>query len=317
MFSINHKKIFFTLSGLLVLFSIAAMFIWGLNPGIEFTGGAISEIRYEVTRPPISQVESALSELSLGSVRVQETGESGFIIRSQGLTEKNRETFFSTLSFQGEYTLHEERFSLVGPSVGEELRKKAWAAIILVLVGIILFVAFAFRGIARDEKAREETGVTAWHYGAVALVALAHDIIIPTGLFAFLGSIIISAQIDVLFVTALLAILGYSVNDTIVVFDRVRENVKRNYEERLKKPFDEIVGESLKQTYTRSINTSLTTLFVLLALFFIGGAVTQNFVLVLAIGVVVGTYSSIFLATPLLVALSKRNTHKKNTHEEK
>lgn len=303
---IKNKKIFFTLSGLLVAFSIFAMAFWGLNPGIEFTGGAITEVVYEEERPLIEEVEEALQELSLGATRVQETEANGFIIRSQSLTAEKREAFFEALSMNGIYSVSEERFNLIGPSIGEELRAKAWIAITLVLLCIILFIAFAFRGIARDEATKEETGVGAWHYGVVALIALAHDIIIPTGLFAFLGSIFIDAQIDVLFVTALLAILGYSVNDTIVVFDRVRENVRKNYEEKLKKPFEEIVGESLKQTYVRSINTSLTTLFVLLTLFFIGGEATQNFALVLAIGVIVGTYSSLFLAAPLLVSIARR-----------
>jgi len=130
-----------------------------------------------------------------------------------------------------------------------------------------------------------------------------HDIIIPTGVFAVLGSFLVDYQVDVLFVMALLAILGFSVNDTIVVFDRIRENLKRNQQERLHRSFDETVGESLKETYTRSINTSLTTLFVLLALYFIGGSSTEHFALTLAIGVIAGTYSSIFLASPMLVAV--------------
>ena len=310
MFVIKYKKIFFAISTFFVGFALFSAFFGGLNLGIEFTGGAITEVRYTQERPTIEVVQGALAGLPLGSVLVQPTGDNGYIIRVQELDGENRAAFLGALSIGDTYGVVEERFNLIGPSIGEELRKKAWVAIALVIFGIILFVAFVFRGISENKVLNQTTGITAWHYGTVAIVALAHDIIIPTGIFAFLGSVFIDAQIDVLFVTALLAILGYSVNDTIVVFDRVRENLKLNWEMKVKKTFAETVGVSLQQTYTRSINTSLTTLFVLLALFFIGGATTQNFVLVLAIGVVAGTYSSIFLATPLLVMLSERKMKK-------
>lgn len=305
MFVIAYKKIFFGLSTFLVGFSLFAIAFWGLNPGIEFTGGAITEVRYESERPSIEVVQTAIGDLGLGSTLVQPTGETGYILRLQNLEAEGRPALFEALSIEGQHTLSEERFNLIGPSIGEELRKKAWVAIALVILGIIFFVAYVFRGLSENKVLNQQTGITAWHYGFVAIVALVHDILIPTGIFAFLGSVFVDAQIDVLFVTALLAILGYSVNDTIVVFDRVRENLRLSWEKKDKKEFPQIVGESLQQTFLRSINTSLTTLFVLLALFFIGGDTTQNFVLVLAIGVIAGTYSSLFLATPLLVAVSE------------
>jgi len=167
---------------------------------------------------------------------------------------------------------------------------------LIVVVAIILFIALAFRKVSEP--------VSSWKYGVIAIIALLHDIIVPVGLFALLG-VVVSAEIDVLFVMALLAILGYSVNDTIVVFDRVRENLRTNSELNKKEDFELTVGKSLNQTYTRSINTSLTTLFVLLTLFFLGAPVTQNFALVLLTGVIAGTYSSIFLATPLLVVAER------------
>ena len=148
--------------------------------------------------------------------------------------------------------------------------------------------------------------ISSWKYGVAAIIALIHDIIVPTGVFAFLGYIL-GVEIDILFVMALLAILGYSVNDTIVVFDRVRENLRLNREHGSEESFDLTVGKSLNQTYARSINTSLTTLFVVIALFFFGSEATQDFALVLAIGIIAGTYSSIFLATPLLVAINKKS----------
>ncbi len=310
MFIIKHKTKFFILSAALAVFSIFSIFFWGLNPGIEFTGGTIIEIAYTEERPPAQDVKTVLESVGFEAVLVQETDKDGLVIRTKELDTERRALLFSTLSEDGTQSVTEKRYSLVGPSIGHELRTKAWIAIALVLLGIILFVAFAFRKVSHGSVQSISRGASHWHYSVAAIVALAHDIIIPTGIFAFLGSRFIDAQIDVLFVTALLAILGYSVNDTIVVFDRVRENLRLNQESKSKATFTETVGESLRQTYTRSINTSLTTLFVLLALFFIGGAATKNFVLVLAIGVLAGTYSSLFLASPLLVTIAqlKRNT---------
>ena len=192
----------------------------------------------------------------------------------------------------------QERFNSIGPTIGKELRNKAFVAIGIVIIAIMLFVAFVFRKVSKP--------VSSWKYGVAAIIALIHDIIVPTGVFAFLGYIL-GVEIDILFVMALLAILGYSVNDTIVVFDRVRENLRLNREHGSEESFDLTVGKSLNQTYARSINTSLTTLFVVIALFFFGSEATQDFALVLAIGIIAGTYSSIFLATPLLVAINKKS----------
>lgn len=311
MFIIRNKKIFFIISSILVLFSIASIFIWGLNPGIEFTGGSITEVRYTGEMPNIDVVRSNFSELSFGSVLVQPTGNDGFIVRTKDLTTDEHSVLLETLSFKEKYPLVEERYNLVGPSIGDELRTKAWIAIGAVLLGIILFIAFVFRKVSQSALSNVKTTVRSWHYGLIAIIALGHDILIPAGIFAFLGSMFIDAQIDVLFVTALLAILGYSVNDTIVVFDRVRENLRKNQELKLRKSFDETVGESLEQTYVRSINTSLTTLAVLLALYFLGGEATKNFALVLSIGVVAGTYSSLFLAAPLLSVVGRLKVKEK------
>lgn len=305
MFIINHKNKFFILSAALVAFSLFSIFFWGLNLGIEFTGGAIVEIRYEEERPPIADVQNVLNTGAFGTVLVQETKEDGFIIRTKDLTSEERVLLFDALSFGNTKKVFEERYSLVGPSIGKELRNKAWIAIALVLFGIILFIAFAFRKVGHGSVQSVRGGVSSWHYSLAALVALAHDVVIPTGIFSFLGSRFIDAQIDVLFVTALLAILGYSVHDTIVVFDRVRENVRLNQESKSKDTFAETVGASIMQTMGRSINTSLTTLLALLALFFIGSDATKNFALVLSVGIIAGTYSSIFLASTLLVKMSE------------
>jgi len=297
MIIIKYRKIFYTISGLLVGISIFAMAFYGFNFGIDFTGGAITEVAYPEQVVELDMVKESLDQLDLGNYTIQKAGDEGVILRTRDLTESERLSVINSLSQNGTIKIEEKRFNSIGPVIGEELKNKAGWAILMVIIAIILFVAFSFRKVSELGK----ESVSSWKYGFVAILALVHDIIIPTGVFVFLGSVFIDYQIDILFVTALLAILGFSVNDTIVVFDRVRENLKDTKGE----SFEETVGKSLTQTFTRSINTSLTTLFVLVFLFFFGGETTKNFALVLSIGVIAGTYSSIFLASPLLVTVQK------------
>ena len=293
MFVVKNRKIFFSISAILVLLSIISMLVWGFNFGIDFTGGSILEVEYLTERPSPDEIKEVIN---IGEYLAQPTGDRGYIIRTKDLSEEERLSLISSLSFGGNKEFQEKRFNTIGPVIGNELRQKALLSILLVVLAIILFIAFAFRKVSKP--------VSSWKYGLVAIVALIHDIIIPTGIFITLGALI-GVEIDILFVTALLAILGFSVNDTIVVFDRVRENLRLNEEYKRRESFEETIGKSLNQTYTRSINTSLTTLFVLLALFFLGGDSTRYFTLTLIIGVLAGTYSSIFLASPLLVVLGK------------
>jgi len=302
MFVINHRKIFFILSGLLVAGAIAVIAVWGLRFGIDFTGGALMEITYTSERPALSLVEESMSGVDVGSTVFQETGEKGLIVRIQNLDEEGRLDVLDALSLGGGAPFTEDRFASIGPVIGNELKQKAWIALVVVVVAIILFIALVFRKVSEP--------VSSWKYGLVAVLALAHDVIIPTGIFAILGHFFINYQVDVLFVTALLVILGYSVNDTIVVFDRVRENLKRDKEGNNHEAFPEIVGRSLRQTIGRSVNTALTTLLVLVALFFLGGSTTEHFALTLIIGIVAGTYSSIFLASPLLVVMAGKQVKK-------
>tara|TARA_B100000745_G_scaffold262983_1_gene187256 strand:- start:1381 stop:2277 length:897 start_codon:yes stop_codon:yes gene_type:complete len=295
MLVVQYKKIFFALSGLFVAASFIAIATLGLNFGIEFTGGEIAEITYDV-RPEKAALEDILDGLGLGNYSLRIAGEDEFILRTRPLQEKERaEVFSAVVAVEGSIGSI-ERFNSIGPTIGEELRNKAWIAIVAVVLAIIFFIAIAFRGVSEP--------VSSWKYGVIAIVALLHDVIIPTGVFAVLGYLF-GAEVDVLFVMALLAILGYSVNDTIVVFDRVRENLSENEENNRKEEFELTVGKSLNQTYMRSINTSITTILVLLSLFFIGSPVTQDFALVLIAGVLAGTYSSLFLATPLLITVEK------------
>lgn len=296
MFVVTYRKIFFILSGIIVGLSFLSVAFFGLQFGIDFTGGAITEVSYPDGRPDKVVLEEQLNPLSVEGYSLRPTGEDGYILRTRDLTEEERIIISKALSINGTVQVVEERYNSIGPIIGTELRNKAFFAIAIVVLAIILFIAFVFRKVSEP--------VSSLKYGLIAIVALLHDIIIPIGMFAVLG-VFVGAQVDVLFVMALLAILGYSVNDTIVVFDRVRENLRTNKELNIREDFELTVGKSLNQTYTRSINTSLTTLFVLLTLFFVGAPVTQNFALVLMTGVIAGTYSSIFLATPLLVVAER------------
>ena len=295
MFIIKYKKFFILLSILFIIFSAASIAIWKLSFGVDFTGGALFEVSYPDGRPDSALIRDVLSPF--GVVSVQETGPDWYLIRTKSLNETDHETAISVLTFNGTKKVTENRFSSIGPTIGAELRQKAWIAILAVIVAIILFIAFSFRRVTTALRASGIMEVSSWTFGVAAVLALVHDIMIPTAIFAFLGR-----DIDTLFVMALLALLGFSVHDTIVVFDRVRENVILDREARVKQPFAEIVGKSISQTFVRSINTSLTVLFVLLTLFFIGAESTRYFALTLSIGVVAGTYSSIFFASPLLVS---------------
>jgi len=336
MFVIRNKNIFLSIGVAVMVAAISCMAYFGLTLGIDFTGGSILEVSF-TDRPTIEVVEEDLQEIGIEDGSVRPTGENGFVIRTPFLEEDQRSSLLSAMRETVQSTgtssvssaaattsptstttqptstaatssvaaatssatstnfvggVSQERFSAIGPTVGSELATNAVWGMIAVVVGIILFVTFAFRKVSEP--------ISSWVYGSTAIFALVHDILLPAGVFAVLGAIR-GAQVDLLFVMALLAILGFSVNDTIVVFDRIRENLRDGYDGIEEDSFADTVGISLEQTYARSINTSLTTLVVLAALYFLGGESTRLFSLTLLIGVIAGTYSSIFLASPLLV----------------
>ncbi|MEK9183550.1 MAG: protein translocase subunit SecF, partial [Patescibacteria group bacterium] len=282
--------IWYALSLLIVIASLFAAFKLGLKQGIDFTGGALLEVEYQDNRPETSLAQKAIEDLDFGPALIQPSGEKNFIIRMKDISEEQHQRILSAVSSLG--TAKEIRFDSIGPVIGKELKKKSIIAIILVVVMIILYIALAFRKVSKP--------VNSFYYGLMAVVALIHDVSLPTGVFAVLGYYY-GVEVDTLFVTALLTVLGFSVHDTIVVFDRVRENLKLAGEEN----FENTVGASINQTISRSINTSLTVILVLLAIFFLGGESTKYFSLALMIGVAIGTYSSIFLASPLLVTIEK------------
>ena len=299
MFVVKYRKIFYTFSGILVALSIIAMFVWGFNLGIDFKGGTVLEIAYTTTRPNLSAANTSLSSDNIKGIigsnySLLPTGDLGYILRTTDITPAQKTTIENALSQNGKYAFEEKQFDSIGPLLGQESKNKALISISLVLLAIVVFIAFAFRKVSKP--------VASWVYGIVAIVALIHDVIIPTGVFVVLGHFL-GFEMDTLFVTALLVILGFSIHDTIVVFDRVRENLRHDMSH--KKSFDQIVGESISQTFTRSINTSLTVLLSLLVLYFAGSQATHNFVLALLVGITAGTYSSIFIGSPLLVTIAK------------
>jgi preprotein translocase subunit SecF len=305
MFIVNHRKIFFILSAILVVSSIVAPFVFGVHFSTDFLGGSILEISYvnQGDMPSIENASKSLSSLSLGEFSLRPSGTNHLVLRSREITPVEKNAIESALSQNGKFQIKEERFNAVGPTVGAGLVHKSYIAISLVILCIVLFITFAFRKVSEP--------VSSWKYGLATVIALAHDVIIPTGIYIVFGKYF-GAEVDLLFVTALLAILGYSVHDTIVVFDRVRENLRHNIEYRSKENFEETVGKSVSQTMGRSINTSLTIFLTLLALYFVGSDSTRNFAFTLLIGVLAGTYSSIFVASPLLVTLEKLQKKEKN-----
>lgn len=292
---INNRKFFFVLSALLVLGSIFSIYYYGLKLGIDFNGGSILEVSYAQARPAMDSVKVNVDKLDLGNYSLIPSGDLKYSLKTRELTPAEKTEVLSALSpMEGAYQniAKEERFNSVGPVVGNQMKNKAMVAILIVIICILLFVTFVFRKVSLP--------VASWKYGLITIIALAHDVIIPSGMFV-LYSKFTGAEVDLLFVSAILAILGYSVHDTIVVFDRVRENLKTDN----KRPFDEIVGDSLTKTMSRSINTSLTTFLALLSLYFVGGEATKDFAFILLMGILVGTYSSVFVASPLLVTLEK------------
>jgi preprotein translocase subunit SecF len=295
MFVIKYRYIFFIISAAAIVASLFAIFNYKLNLGTDFLGGTIYEIEYTAGKPTVEAVRATAGEV-VGTAQVQEAGENGYFIRARHIGADEKEQLSAALAYGGQSTFTEKRFSSIGPIIGQELARKGIIAISLVVVLIILFIAFAFRKVSAAAG-----GVSSWKYGVMALVALMHDLIIPTGIFAYLGATR-GVEIDALFLTGLLTILGISIHDTIVIFDRIRENLRL----RTWPHFEDTVGHSLSQTFTRSINTSMTIIIVLLILLFVGPTSIRNFSLLMAIGVFVGTYSSVFIAAPLLVEWQKR-----------
>lgn len=286
---VKHRRLWLTISGILVAVSIVFLAMWGLRFGLDFTGGSLLEVQFAGGNPSVAAVQEDLAPLSLDSLTVQPS-EKTMILRFQQTDESVHQEVLTALHKlpQAKAGLEEARFDAIGPSIGQELRSKAFWLMIFVLLVIIIYIAAAFKRVSKP--------VASWKYGFIAIIALFHDVIITLGVFSFLGHFL-GMEVDAAFVVAILTVLGYSVNDTIVVFDRTRENLPKSAT-----GFAETVNVSLNQTLVRSVNTVITTLLALLAVLIFGGDSIKEFVLALIVGIFCGAYSSIFVASPLLVS---------------
>ena len=283
---VGKRKIYYSFSISLAVLSLIAILAWGLNFGIDFTGGSLMEIEFAGETPQADAIKEKLASVGITESTAQPAGEKGFLIRFKDIDEDTHQKILASLNSLS--PVEEKSFESVGPVIGQELKYRAYSAVGLVLVLILVYIAFAFRKVSRL--------ITSWKYGVAALLALFHDILIPTGIFAVLGHFA-GAQADLLFVTGLLTILGFSVHDTIVVFDRIRENLRKGAGSN----FEDTVNISVNQTLARSINTSFTTLLALFAIYIWGGESIKSFILLLIMGIFFGTYSSIFVASSILV----------------
>jgi preprotein translocase subunit SecF len=301
MFIVKHRKIFYTLSIILTIVSIAVISMWGLKLGIDFKGGTLVQFQYVGERPSLDIVKAEINSLSFtpsiqGSYDVVPVGQNKYALSLRTISEEERVQLTSALA-SSTNPAEIKQFNSIGPILGKEAQNKSLVSIILVILCIVLYITFAFRKVSEP--------VSSWKYGVISIVALCHDVIIPTGVFVVLGNYFPGYEMGTLFVTAILVILGFSIHDTIVVFDRVRENLKLNRSEKHPKPFDEVVGASISQTFIRSINTSFTTLLAVLVVYLVGPETTRNFSLALLVGIFFGTYSSIFIGSNLLVTVEK------------
>lgn len=278
-------KIFFLISLILMTVASALFLIYGFNLGTDFTGGSLLEIRSQ--KLEIGGVKDVFERINIDNAVVSET-EDGFLIKMPEISEERHQEILNELRNFGE--LEEKRFDSIGSVLGSELKRKSIIAIAIALILISLYLAIVFSKVSG--------AISPWVLALGAIVALLHDLLLPIGVFAWLGHFK-GVAIDAPFIAAALAILGYSINDTVVVYDRIRENVLKNPSGN----FNEIVHKSIKQTLTRSVNTTLTTLFAVIAIYVFGGPTLKNFSLALIVGIASGAYSSIFVASPILMMM--------------
>ena len=286
----KYSTVYYIISVILIIASITCIYVFGLKFGIDFAGGSNMQLHFQDARPSNEEIQQTLSEFNLGEITVQPTGDKGSILKFQGVEESVHQQILSKIN--GTYAVTETSFQYIGPSVGQELRNSTEIAITMCLLAITLYIAFAFRKVSKP--------ISSWKYGITSLIALFHDIIVPLGMFAVLGKYY-NVEITIPIVAALLTILGFSVHDTIVIFDRVRENILRKGMGQ----FEETVNLSLNQTLGRSISTVFSVVIVLVSLFFFGGQSLKYFALALIVGITSGAYSSILIASPLLVSWYK------------
>lgn len=289
---VKFRTWWFAISALVLIASIVAVAVWGIKFGTDFTGGSLLEVRFGEATPSSLAVHTTLDPLLERDFVVQATDTASSIIRMEPLEEDGHQAVLTALR-ETYGSADELRFDSIGPVIGQELARKSMWAIVIIFIAIVFYVAAAFRKVTRP--------VSAWKYGVITIATGIHDVIVPLGLFSVLGHFY-GTEVNAAFVAAVLTILGYSINDTIVIFDRVRENLGRSGS----MAFADIVEISLHQTMARSLNTGLAALLALIAIYFFGGATVHDFALALIVGIAVGTYSSIFIAGPLLVSWQGR-----------
>jgi preprotein translocase subunit SecF len=270
----------------LMLLSVGSIIVLGLTLGIDFTGGSIMEVQYTESRPSAKDLQALLVGLELGSLQIQPVGEQNVLVRMKDIEENVHQEVLTKLGTG----VQELRFESIGPVIGRELTEKTFLITVLSLLVLVSYIAFAFRKVTHP--------VRPWHWPLASLLALVFDLLVPLGVFAFFGKLE-SMELSIPVVVALLTVLGYSINNNIVVFDRVRENVFKNRGLGM----HDVMNISITQTLSRNLNTSLCTLFPVLAIFFFGGETLRAFSLVLGVGIVAGLYSSILLSPPFLLKM--------------
>lgn len=297
MLEIIQKRTYaYVFSGTLLVLSVLAVAVWGLRLGLDFKGGTLIEVRFaKDPAPQVEELQAALEPLGLQSLSLQATEGNGALVRYLASDETVNDRVMEELgTIDADLTLL--RTDFIGASVSEQMKTSAFWGILFSIVGIAAYIALAFRRVSRP--------ISSWEYGWGAVIALAHDIVITVGAFAVFGRFL-DVEVGVPFVAALLTILGYSVNDSIVVYDRIRENLLRG---KARADFERVVNRSVNETMSRSINTSMTVMIVLAAIALFGGESIRWFAIALLIGVGFGTYSSVFIASALLVTRYKMKT---------
>jgi len=280
---IGKRFRFFLISGVVILIGIISLASFGLKAGIDFSSGSLLTLNFE-QEVTVAEVKQELGNLGHENAIVQITGEGDIIIRTSELTTSEKVQLEDDLE-ASLGAAEELGFESVDPVIARQTARTATIAVAIAAIGILLYITWAFRRMLKP-----------FRYGACAVVALVHDTLVAVGIFSIFGGIL-GWEVNLIFITGILAVIGYSVNNTVVVFDRIRENLLRGSNV----SFETIVNNSLAETITRSLNTSLTTIIVVLALLLFVGSTIQNFSAVLLIGIIAGTFSSLFIAPSLLV----------------
>lgn len=290
----KYRKFYYSISLLFVIVSLFSIVFLGVVPGIEFAGGSVLEVEYDGERPTLEEMNNSL--FGLGDFNVQPLGTNGYLIRTSSSDEEMHRSIMSVLT-----GAEEKQFESIGPVVGEELKNMSFFAILIASLLVIIYIAVSFK--------ENDGSVSSAKYGLIATgLAFLHDLLIILGIFSILGYLY-GVQVTIPIAVALLTTLGYSINDTVVIFDRIRENLRKNRSGR--DSLEKIVNDSLNETIGRSLGTSLTTFFVLFALLILTGSTLYYFVLALILGIIIGTYSSIFLAGPLVLDWNSLTRRKK------